>query len=455
MGLLTMPLILFLSFAAVFVVIGVFLKRAPANARLTEGTLVRSLAAANLSFSGAVLAVLYVAGYYRIWGVVMPVAFAAAIYLLYRAKRGSGADGPQKLTRLNELFGGSGRSNFALYYGISWVFFLAILIGWELFVASQVLRPVLFPNGTVVDQFLIAFIILGTISIYTYLGGAMAILKSDTFQLLLGLGVCALVTSNWAGNHAAFTKAQLVPAMPIKDVAAFACAILLVNVAFQVPNRLYWNYIEIAEAKSISVGRVLAFGTLIPCGVWMLLLALGATFSGAAPYPDLVRAPALWQQLVLIAAVVGFSFSTVDSLLLSAGMTVAEIKGIYSAAPAPSDVLAQGNTRTTTISLVGIGALVATFLLIQYVKNVFESFLSISGAMAAFAPVVLRPIYSKVMKYKDGAAHAFFALFLLSGLLQFGLFLVGLQGYTTYVVLATFACAFTIEKLGADLPEQK
>src|SRR5207247_6832232 len=88
-------------------------------------------------------------------------------------------------------------------------------------------------------------------------------------------------------------------------------------------------------------------------------------------------------------------------------------------------------TRTSLIFFIGILAIFVTFALLRYVSNIFNSFLGISGAMAAFAPVVLLPVLHGVLangksediKRPESRAVLLFILFLVSSLVQFGLFM--------------------------------
>lgn len=452
-------LITFIALAAVFALLGPIFARQAAKRKLSQSVMICSLAAANLSFSGAILAVLYSASYYRGWAFILPIAFSFAMLLVYQASKHTSRGG-LTLSEMNRLFRlpNSEPSKFAVYYGISWFFFLALLIGWELYVASQVLTPVLFSTNSQFFQFSLAIGCMLFISIYTYLGGLYAVMKSDVFQLILGILCCILIWSNWrTGGNAPLTSysSYLIPTKDVSNAIWFAVEILAINVCFQVPHRMYWHYIQIAKQHSHSVGRILFWGTAIPFAIWVFFICLGVSYSAATgnpAYPDLVSATKSWQGYILVLAVIGLTFSTIDSYLLSAALTLQELRQIYSLGSRSSEtdqIDAPSATRTRLVFVIAAVAITLTFVLMRYVNNVFQSFLAISGAMGAFAPVVLLPMFrgksdSTCWERSERRALLLFLLFALSCASQIVVFLANIRHGTPIIVIATIVIAFGI-----------
>jgi len=416
-----------------------------------------SLIAANLSVAGGILALLSALGTFGIWAAVAPLSFFAGLYLFYLIHKRMRGNEPFTILQLNKVFAPAhvGNSVFVVYLATSLLFILLLVLGWELYVGSQVIASLLYERPTNSDQIIIAFLISITVIAYCHRGGFAAVVNTDLVQF----GVCFLVlyeiiSINW--YQLSTLRMVRVPIGHI-DLGLFLISVIILNLVYQIQNPITWHIARSVQMNGRKLGPVLVWAGLGLCFFWVIILYVGLAYQGNSPYPELLMARNPIDKALLLVGICAFLLSTVDSVAFSAVHLLNVAFVLYK-----KESLKNSNVNFEVpilidsriiVPLAFTVSLASSFGLMVWKPKIFQSLMAITGCIAVYAPIffgIAAGIFPPIgrNRLREGASHALFLGFFASALSQFLTFYLDLQNWVFGVIALSFLYGFVVLVLG-------
>ncbi len=297
-------------------------------------------------------------------------------------------------------------SRFNLLVALSLTFVYTLGLGFEIFVSSHILAPMLFPTPSMLHEVLLSLGIFLVTLIWTTLGGRRAVYATDLPQLFF-LTVLILLIA-YAAITSGTPQPEIPTAAPVDGkatnlgVIAAAVSAFLMAVATQFYAVLNWSALSSFETRRSRRKMLLGVGGLtsvflviiVFSGLWYGTKTNGApsTFDGLLMlYRTFAAEQTVWAYLASIFVVVGcvsIVSSTIDSVVISNAMLVYDSVLRKSS---KSDHADQDEVRRVrlivfcifSLSMGGVGCM-------YYYSSVtlFRMLLSLAGGVVVYAPAL-------------------------------------------------------------------
>ncbi|NND65716.1 MAG: hypothetical protein HKM24_07105 [Gammaproteobacteria bacterium] len=369
-------------------------------------------------------------------------------YLVFKKIRPL-SDSPYPALAINEALSTNKASRFYAYMMTSIVIFYAIFIGWELYIITQILSPIVFP-GLPTNQagVTIASLMLGTIAIYSTMTGLGSVVKTDLLQVGVAFAlVVAIIFGNWHRlEPLSFSTMQPAADLSFNEVWRFLLLAALANYAIHPMQPFLW---QIGTSAGQHAGRVLAWGLAGAFLVWTIFVIISFVFIGPA-FPAMFQFEHPVMNAMVVLGIAAVFMSTSDTIVVSS------IYGLHSAwhlshkRDANDHTVADLRWVRAAIPVLLIVAFLTTWSLMKSESNFIDAILSVGGCFIVFAPIYWIYAFNKphwVQRYSGYKVELLFAGFIAAILLQGFLTYQGLLDYGLHVVVGCLLFNFLVAAL--------
>lgn len=453
---------LFLLICAAYVVIVLILQKRDEQSREKRSFLEdaprkqlwMSLAAVNLSIAGGIFALLSATDIYGYWAFAAPATAVLGLYAFYRTfVRGMSDNKNFDIRFVSHLFCSPKPSatTFPLMYLFSIIFIYIFALGWEVYVGSRILGQTMFSNPVFEDEGVIGFIIVFCVGLYAYIGGLKAVVKTDIIQLVFAIILVGMIFGkslmDW---NVAVEVSQTDPdiALDFWSIVGLILSLSIINLMAQLQTPVNW---QLAKASGKYLTKNMILGVVLLISVWTTLIVATQISPLRPSYPAMIDFDGLAPRVFLMLGVTGFLFSTTDSLLIACVNLIRKFHLITKGRISEPDEMTEDETRQYKVAVPFFLAFVVfvSFAMLRLEPQIFYSLIAISGCLAAYGGLFLVVAfgYEKWLRQKRAEpwrGKSLFICFVVSALLQIGLFLNGMGDMAVWVVLGTFVAGLLV-----------
>lgn len=398
-----------------------------------------SFVVSNLAISAIVIPSVLSGRQYGFFFLVVPIAFCLSnvLFAAFHIKRisllvdcGGTPKHSSVLAKLDRDLGeaAGSKSYYARVVNLSLAIFSLIFIGYEIFVASEVIIRVLnISSLSGADFLLISFLLFGTSLWCVYRGGLKGVLETDKLQFLAALFflvvLLVLTLSSLSLDSSMSSNYSLFPSLSSSNLSlltVFVANVLLspyINL-----NTLYLSEnIRISEDQRPLRDKILRhplfWGSLITLLLSLFLAAIGILQQGIGPLDwfPVDDQTALYLKLLVLLSVPAIVVSTVDNLMISA---LYHSYPIFLSREQQKDDYFLDRLKLLLALLCSIPYSIA--LLFHYMRpDLLLTIVSISSSLVVYAPLTILCVQLSTKKYdmkivSNRLIGIFFLLFICS-----------------------------------------